>query len=51
MRFPTFLQIHDDDPPEIKEDVDNDRINEADKVSCSRLDFVSDVGLRSGKTG
>uniref|UniRef100_A0A0D9VNL9 Protein kinase domain-containing protein n=1 Tax=Leersia perrieri TaxID=77586 RepID=A0A0D9VNL9_9ORYZ len=39
--------IHDDDPPEIKEDDGNDRINEEDKDSCSRLHFVSDE-LSSG---
>uniref|UniRef100_A0A0E0CU37 Protein kinase domain-containing protein n=1 Tax=Oryza meridionalis TaxID=40149 RepID=A0A0E0CU37_9ORYZ len=31
--------IHDDDPPEIKEDVDNDRINEADKEPFSGNHF------------
>uniref|UniRef100_A0A0E0K7U9 Protein kinase domain-containing protein n=1 Tax=Oryza punctata TaxID=4537 RepID=A0A0E0K7U9_ORYPU len=31
--------IHDDDPPEIKEDVDNDRLNEADKEPFSGNHF------------
>ncbi|KAF0916157.1 hypothetical protein E2562_000753 [Oryza meyeriana var. granulata] len=31
--------IHDDDPPDIKEDVDNDRINEVDKEPASGNHF------------